>query len=272
MQHKNILLTCVFFAGMIACKTTQSPVATTPAAPATVLQPYGPAWAALWQQRSSEYKALCFQAYNIARVRLDESLSQSASQPLAIVTDIDETVLDNSPYTVHTSLKGQGYSEKTWAEWTAKASADTVPGALSFLQYAATKGIHVFYISNRAETERNVTLQNLQRWHFPDADNEHLLLKTIGSGKESRRAQVAKTHQIILLMGDNLGDFSEMFDKQPVDKRTALTQQSAADFGNRFIVLPNPMYGDWLPAMFEYNYKRRAGEMDSLLKKQLKDY
>ncbi|MBW8685438.1 5'-nucleotidase, lipoprotein e(P4) family [Chitinophaga rhizophila] len=270
MQYRNILLTCAFFAGITACKTTPPTAATS--TPSTVLQPYGPAWAALWQQRSSEYKALCFQAYNIARIRLDEQLARTSSRPLAIVTDIDETVLDNSPYTVHTALKGQGYTEKTWAEWTASATADTVPGALSFLQYAAAKGVHIFYISNRAETERTPTLQNLQRWHFPNADNEHLLLKTSGSGKESRRAQVAQTHNIILLMGDNLGDFSELFDKQPVDKRTALTQQAAADFGNKFIVLPNPMYGDWLPALFDFNYKRSATEMDSLLKQQLKDY
>lgn len=270
MQYKNILLTSAIFAGMMACKTAQQPVSQT--SPSTIMQPYGPAWAALWQQRSSEYKALCFQAYNIARIRLDESLAQAGSQPLAIVTDIDETVLDNSAYNVHIALKGQVYSEQTWKEWTAKAAADTVPGALSFLQYAAGKGVQVFYISNRSATERDVTLKNLQQWHFPFADNEHLLLKTTTSGKEARRTQVAQTHRIVLLLGDNLGDFAEMFDKQVVDKRTALTQQSAADFGNRFIVLPNPMYGDWLPAMFEYNYKRSAVEMDSLLIRQLISY
>jgi len=258
---------------MIACKTRQPQVsATSSAAPYTVMQPYGPAWAALWQQRSAEYKALCFQAYNIAKIRLNESLSQSSSQPLAIVTDIDETILDNSPYTVHTSLKGETYTDKTWMEWTAKAMADTVPGACSFLQYAASKGVQVFYITNRAEQERAATLKNLQRWHFPNADNEHLLLKTTASGKESRRQQVAQTHKIILLMGDNLSDFAAMFDKQPANQRDQLTKQSAADFGNRFIVLPNPMYGDWLPALFEYNYKRSQGEMDSLLKTKLKNY
>lgn len=271
MQYKNILLTCTLLAGIISCKTTQAPVAQAPSS-TTVLQPYGPAWAALWQQKAAEYKALCFQAYNIARMRLDESLLQPATLPPAVVTDIDETVLDNSPYTVHTALRGEGYADRTWMEWTAKAAADTVPGALSFLQYAASKGVHVFYITNRSETERASTLENLQRWHFPDADNEHLLLKTTTSGKESRRQQVAQTHHIILLMGDNLSDFAAIFDKQPVAQREQVTQQSAADFGKRFIVLPNPMYGDWLPAMFQYDYKRRPGEIDSLLRGALRDY
>jgi 5'-nucleotidase (lipoprotein e(P4) family) len=273
MRLNNIFFTCALLTGMMACSTTKqssSPVTTT--ATNTPLLPYGPAWAALWQQKAAEYKALCFQAYNIAAIRLDESLRQQHNKPLAIVTDIDETILDNSPYTVHTALKGEGYTEKTWFEWTDKAAADTIPGALSFLQYAASKGVQVFYITNRVERERIATLRNLQHWHFPDADDAHLLMKTTTSGKESRRLQVAQTHEIILLMGDNLSDFAAIFDKQPVDKREQVTQQSAADFGNRFIVLPNPMYGDWLPAMFEYNYKHRPQELDSLLRCQLINY
>lgn len=246
-----------------ACKAPQH------ATQHTALVPYGPAFAALWQQRSAEYKALCFQAYNFARLRLNEDLQRGSSKPMAIVTDIDETVLDNSPYNVHVALKGENYSDKTWQEWTSKAIADTVPGALSFLKYAAGKGVHVYYITNRSEAERAVTLQNLQRWNFPDADNEHLIPKTSTSSKEDRRLAVAKTHEIILLMGDNLGDFSAIFEKQPADKRDAATKQSAAEFGNRFIVLPNPMYGDWLPALFQYNYKQN---IDSILQTQLRNY
>lgn len=237
-----------------------------------MLLPYGPTFAALWQQRSAEYKALCFQAYNIAKVRLDESIKQPHNKPLAIVTDIDETVLDNSPYTVHTAAKGESYTEKTWIEWTSKAIADTVPGALSFLQYAASENVQVFYITNRVEAERAATLKNLQHWNFPFADEKHLLLKTTSSGKESRRQQVLQTNDIVLLMGDNLSDFAAIFDKQTMDQREQITKQSAADFGNRFIVLPNPMYGDWLPAMFDYNYKRSNTEMDSILKTKLKEY
>ncbi|OMP77171.1 5'-nucleotidase, lipoprotein e(P4) family [[Flexibacter] sp. ATCC 35208] len=248
---------------LFACKAPK------PVAQHTTLVPYGPAFAALWQQRSAEYKALCFQAYNIARFRLNEDLKSSFPKPMAIVTDIDETILDNSPYNVHVALKGENYSDKTWQEWTSKAAADTVPGALSFLKYAAEKGVHVYYITNRSEAERGVTLQNLQRWNFPDADNEHLILKTTTSSKEERRLHVAQTHEIILLMGDNMGDFSAIFEKQPADKREAATKQSAAEFGSRFIVLPNPMYGDWLPALFQYNYKQN---IDSILQTQLRNY
>lgn len=260
---KKLLCTSLAFSFLFACKAPKQ------VEKHTALVPYGPTFAALWQQRAAEYKALCFQAYNIARVRLNEDLQRGSDKPMAIVTDIDETVLDNSPYTVHTAIKGESYSEKSWAEWTSKAIADTVPGALSFLQYAASKGVHVYYITNRGESERAATLQNLQRWNFPDADNEHLVLKTTTSSKEARRQHLAQTHQIILLMGDNLGDFAAIFDKQPVDKRDEVTKQAAAEFGNRFIVLPNPMYGDWLPAMFQYNYKQN---IDSILQLQLRNY
>src|SRR6187402_1774139 len=58
----------------------------------------GKVWALLYQQRAAEYKALCFQAYNLAKVRLDAALKQRHKKPLAVVTDIDETILDNSPY------------------------------------------------------------------------------------------------------------------------------------------------------------------------------
>lgn len=254
-----------------ACKTP-APVTTTATAGKDPLLPYGPAWAALWQQRSSEYKALCFQAYNTATFRLDQLLQQGHDKPLAIVTDIDETVLDNSPYTVHQSLKGLGYSNDSWKQWTDQADADTVPGALSFLRYASSKGVKVFYITNRMQIEQEATLSNLRRWGFPDADADHLLLKTTTSGKEARRQHVLQSHEIALLMGDNLGDFAEIFDKQPAEARDEATRNAANSFGNRFIVLPNPMYGDWEGALYNYQHQLSPAEKGAILEKKLRNY
>lgn len=233
--------------------------------------PYGPAWAALWQQQSGEYKALCFQAYHLAAMRLDELLKQQVTKPPAIVTDIDETLLDNSAYTVHQALAGQLYSEATWLQWTAKAAADTVPGALSFFRYAASKGVEIFYITNRLEEERAATLLNLRKWGFPDADDTHLMLKGATSNKDDRRAKVAETHHILLLIGDNLGDFSGIY-KQPYKKRNELAEQTSAHFGEDYIVLPNPMYGDWEGALFNYKYDLPVAEKDSLFRRALKNY
>jgi 5'-nucleotidase (lipoprotein e(P4) family) len=238
--------------------------------PSMVMQ--GPLWGAVWHQRGSEYKALCFQAYNIGRWRLDELLKRKHSKPLAIVTDIDETILDNSPYTIHQALLDSGYSQTSWLQWTMQASADTVPGALSFLRYAANKGVAIFYITNRTQAEQSVTLQNLQHYNFPQASPDHLLLRENTSGKESRRQQVAQTHEIGLLFGDNLSDFSAVFDRQPYDERNKIVQANAAEFGDRFIVLPNAMYGDWEGSLYNFDFKHSAKQRDSILIGQLRKY
>jgi 5'-nucleotidase (lipoprotein e(P4) family) len=230
----------------------------------------GKLWSSLWQQKAAEYKALCFQAYNIAHLRADQAVAKPSAKPLAIVTDIDETLLDNSPNSVHQALLGKDYERAAWMEWTAKAEADTVPGAPSFLKYAATKGITVFYITNREESERAATLKNLQLYGFPNADNEHLILRNNTSSKEVRRQEVAKTHNIIMLLGDNLGDFSSLFDNRTVAERVKNTQDQSAMFGNLFIVLPNANYGDWETSLYNYNYKLTPAQKEEIFKKALK--
>lgn len=263
------LLTSVMVAGLFACKTTH-PI--TEKTANTQLLPGGPAWAALWQQQSGEYKALCLQAYQLAALRLDQHIAAKGNKALAVVTDIDETVLDNSPYSVHQALAGKSYDDKSWMEWTAKAIADTVPGAPAFFKYAKSKGVTVFYVTNRAENERAATLKNLQQYQFPDADDQHLLLKTTTSGKEPRRQQVLSQYEIVMLFGDNLSDFAAIFDKKPFEERNAAALQSAPDFGNRYIVLPNPMYGDWEGALYNFQYKLSTQQKDSILKSRLRNY
>ncbi|MFB6455127.1 5'-nucleotidase, lipoprotein e(P4) family [Chitinophaga sp. Hz27] len=260
----------LLLAGMAACKSVQP--AATPVAQSTKLIPHGAGWAALWQQQSGEYKALCLQAYQLAALRLDQYLAQKGAKPLAVVTDIDETVLDNSPYSVHQALNDRGYDEKSWSEWTAKAAADTVPGAPNFFKYAASKGVQVFYITNRSESERAATLKNLQRYNFPFADDQHLMLKTTTSGKEGRRQQVLQQFDIVMLFGDNLSDFSNIFDKKPYQERNAAALKSAPEYGSRFIVLPNPMYGDWEGAIYNFQYKLTDHQKDSIMQSVLKNY
>src|SRR3569833_4387906 len=168
MKKSLILLGVILFLatnGSLAQQNTTSIVNT------------GMAWASLYQQRAAEYKALCFQAYNMAKMRIDEAVKKRHTKPLAVVTDIDETVLDNSPYDAARALQNLDYSTVTWKQWTAKAQCDTVPGAPSFFKYAASKGVKVFYITNRDEDERAATLKNLQHYHLPYANDVFLFLK-----------------------------------------------------------------------------------------------
>lgn len=151
------------------------------------------------------------------------------------------------------------------------AAADTVPGALSFLKYAASKNVETFYITNRDENDRVGTLRNLQKFNFPFADSAHLVFKQGVSSKETRRLQVMKDYNVILLIGDNLSDFSSLWDSKTVEQRLENVQRQAAKFGSRYIILPNPVYGDWENAL--YQYKRLSpAQQDSAIKGWLKNY
>jgi 5'-nucleotidase (lipoprotein e(P4) family) len=167
---------------------------------------------------------------------------------------------------------GKEYEPQAWFEWTSMAKADTVPGAPAFLKYAASKGIQVYYITNREEREREATLKNLTQFQLPNADVQHLLLKAGTSSKEARRQQVDKDYEIVMLLGDNLADFSDLFDKKTTAKRSSVVAASSVQWGDRFIVLPNPNYGDWEGALFNYNYKLTSHQKDSIYRTFFKTY
>lgn len=206
--------------------------------------------ATLWFQHADEYRALCYQAYNLAQLRLDQELKANPTpvRKPAVVVDIDETVLDNSPFEARCIVNGTSYPVG-WSEWVAGASAFPIPGAVEFLNYAASRGVEVFYISNRKLKEKQATLLNLQNLRFPMADTAHLLLRTSSANKEQRREKVLRNFTIVLLAGDNLNDFTSLFEATDATRRRHLTDSLRSEFGRRFIVLPNPLYGDWESAM-----------------------
>jgi len=229
----------------------------------------GKIYSALWQQNSGEFRALSYQAYNLARLRVDENQLFNDRKPLAIITDIDETFLDNSPYMVTESEKGKDFDAKTWGNWTAKASAKAYPGSLDFFNYAKSKNITIFYISNRGESDRSGTVKNLKTLNFPFADDAHVLLRNDNSDKEVRRLEVLKNYNVILYLGDNLGDFSNIYYKKTQAERNKNVDENAAEFGKKFIMLPNSGYGDWESATPGYNYKMTPAQKDSVILKNL---
>lgn len=227
----------------------------------------------VWMQKAAEYKALCIQAYNIARLRLDQYNKLSLDRkPNAIITDIDETFLDNSPNSIHQALLGKDFEESSWDQWVNRASADTISGSLEFFQYAASKNVAIFYVTNRTENGRKATIENLKRFHFPFADDAHLIMKTNTSSKEYRRESIKKDYNVILYLGDNLGDFSAIFDKKSQEERTANVFANASNFGDHFIIIPNPNYGDWESALYQYKYNWNSLQKDSIFKSNAKNY
>jgi 5'-nucleotidase (lipoprotein e(P4) family) len=226
----------------------------------------------LWYQTSAEMRAMCYQSFNLAKIMLDQAIAvNKTGKPLAIVTDIDETMVDNSPYEAANVLGNFGYPVR-WNEWISAAKATAIPGAVDFMNYAVSKGVAVYYISNRKLGEMDATLKNMKALGFPMVDEAHMLLRDKTSGKEERRQKVMETHNIVLLMGDNLNDFAEVFEKKGVDDRFEVTDSLKSEFGKRFIVLPNPMYGDWESAALQYNFKQTDQAKDSVRKANLRGF
>ena len=93
-------------------------------------------------------------------------------------------------------------------------------------------------------------MQNMKQLGFPFAQPDHMLLKRNEDSKKGRRGRVAETTNIIMLIGDNLADFSEVFEGQDIPGRTESVDRYRDKFGSRFIMLPNAIYGDWLNAVY----------------------
>jgi 5'-nucleotidase (lipoprotein e(P4) family) len=235
------------------------------------------AGAVLWTQSSGEERALCYQAFALARMLLDQDLrvKRRSRMKRAVVVDVDETVLDNSRYQATLVKNRQGYDAQSWTDWVNRAEAAALPGAVEFLRYAASRGVSVFYITNRKLAEKEGTATNLRKLGFPAVNDQTLLVRTdaSSSSKEARRRSVSDRYRIVLLMGDNLNDFAEVFEKsKTVADRLAAADQNRDLFGARFIVLPNAMYGDWESAIYDYNFKLKEDEKAAKRKSQLKTY
>lgn len=201
----------------------------------------------MWQQNAAEYTALCHQAFNLAKIKLDHFIEENkdSKEKLAIITDIDETVLDNSPYNARLILDDVDYIPETWKEWTDLAAAEAVPGAYEFLKYAHSRGVEIFYVTNRLENEKEATIKNIISVGFPYKSENNLLLMGETSDKEPRFEKVRSEHNVILYIGDNLADFTSKFRVPNSEERKKVVELFKEEFGHLFIVLPNPMYGDW---------------------------
>jgi 5'-nucleotidase (lipoprotein e(P4) family) len=273
---------CTLLAGCAHApdKTAPAPLPQPPA-------PTGPAPddnlnAVAWTQTALEHDLIYREVYRVAGEKLRAALEdpkwdalpkRDRTQPLsaklkpAVIVDIDETVLDNSPYQARLVANGKAYDEFTWSEWCREKRAKPLPGALEFAQAAAKRGVTVFYLSNRAQDLNAATLENLRADGFPVAsDSVFLGLGTLvvgceqnGSEKGCRRALVGRTHRVLMQFGDQVGDFVDVDANTQEGRRTAI-EPYASWIGERWFVLPNPTYGAWEPALFNNDWARPTGE------------
>ncbi|HEY5597823.1 MAG TPA: 5'-nucleotidase, lipoprotein e(P4) family [Kiloniellales bacterium] len=234
--------------------------------------------ATLWMQSSVEYQGATIGAYRLAAMMLDKALADKSwtavpgqqtgafqDLPPAVILDLDETVLDNSDYQAWMVANNETFSEKTWGEYVNTVTSRAIPGALEFTKYADSKGVKVFYVSNRTGDLEEATRKNMEMFGFPMGGNvDTVLLKKEkdewkSSAKSPRWAHVAKDYRVLLQIGDNLGDFMDEY-KGSIAERQASMEAQKAMWGERWIVLPNPTYGSWESAAFGHNYKLSGDE------------
>ncbi|WWW36098.1 5'-nucleotidase, lipoprotein e(P4) family [Stenotrophomonas rhizophila] len=283
------VLACAVMA-LSACKRTEAPADAAPPAAAAAAPAGAPVASAdtavsandnlnavLWMQRAQEYRAITEQTYRAAADHLDKALKEpnwdalvseergNAAKGLkpAVVLDVDETVLDNSPYQARLVRDGKEYDEMTWDQWVAEKKAKAIPGVVDFAKAANAKGVTLLYISNRAVHLKEATPANLRAEGLPVADDSVFLgpgtvvegCEQAGSEKNCRRRLAGQKYRVLMQFGDQLGDFVEVT-ANTNDGRDALLQQYHDWFGERWWMLPNPTYGGFEPAQFNNDYSQ----------------
>lgn len=291
-MRKILLTTVVLAVAITSCKRVDTPVAapqpaSTAPATAAATKPTDPKAdasaaddnlnAVLWVQDSIEYRAVCQTIYRAAADHLDAALKQkdwdaltidergnkTTGLPPAVVMDVDETVLDNSPYQARLVTGGKEYDEVTWDQWVAEKKAKPVPGVVEFAKAAQSRGVTIIYLSNRAVHLKDATIANLKAVGMPVKDDSVFLgLGTVvdgceqsGSEKNCRRKLAGQQYRVLMQFGDQIGDFVEVLSNTR-EGRAQLLEQHGAWFGERWWMLPNPTYGSWEPVSFNNDWSQ----------------
>lgn len=281
-------LSLVLLSACDTLPTRTTPAAEVPTAPAAAATPApaGPGPndnlnAVAWMQTAVEYRLIAGQTWRGALVQLDKAIKTPswdalpkeeranpvAGLPTAIVVDVDETMLDNSPYQARLVRDGKAYDEFTWAQWVKEEAARPVPGALEFTRAAAARGVTVFYVTNRAEDLTAATVSNLRKAGFPIKDDSQVLglglvvdgCESEGSEKGCRRQFVGRGYRVLMQFGDQLGDFVSVSANNAAGREQAV-RPYLGWIGERWFVLPNPSYGSWEPALFNNAWSKPAEE------------
>jgi acid phosphatase len=286
---------------LAACATSQPRNATAPTPPAQTpvtvpAESAGPPPndnlnAVAWTQTAVEHDLVYREVFRHAQEKLLLALKDRRWDALphgerdgdarrlkpAVIVDIDETMLDNSPYQARLVRDGKSFDEFSWSQWCKERKARALPGALEFARFADAHGVTVFYLSNRAQDLDEATLDNLRGEGFPIASGDPVFLglgtvvadcEQVGSEKGCRRRLVGRKHRVLLQVGDQIGDFVDVVANTPAGRRQAVADY-AGWIGERWFALPNPTYGAWEPALFNNEWgqperQRRAAKLGDL--------
>lgn len=209
--------------------------------------PFRPSKSVRWVRDSAEHRAAFLQVYALLGRRVEEEGAKRPRGTWAVVLDADETVIDNSAYQVEREEKGLTFTRESWSAWTRRREAVPLPGARELLSRVRELGGRVAIVTNRRQSECPDTKKVFDAHDL--AYDVILCRADDGPGdKEPRFEAVASgsTHaglpplEIVAFVGDNIHDFPGL------DQETGARGGDApSEFGSRFFVVPNPMYGSW---------------------------
>jgi 5'-nucleotidase (lipoprotein e(P4) family) len=217
------------------------------------------AMAVAWKETAAEYDALYLQGFNVARMHVERALAErvaagaAGDRPLAVISDLDDTVLDTRDYWREQMASGETFfNDARWDVWLQKNRVRATPGAVQFLNFCRDSGVEVFYITQRDQGPETMAfaLANLKTAGLPFADEDHLTVLLGDSNKEPRQREIAETRDVVVYLGDNLNDFSRDYYLSHWEARRERLAEDRAELGRRFVLFPNPTDGHWVRALF----------------------
>ena len=213
-------------------------------------------YAVAWKQTAAEYRALYYQGFNVARMHVELALAKRkpGDKPLAVVTDMDDTILHPLNYWGHLINENKDYfDDPVWDEWIPANKVTASPGSQEFLKFCADNGVEVFYVTSRDQGEKtyDYAMGHLKHLGFPYADTKHLTVLRDTSNKEKRQDEIMKDFNAVVFLGDNLNDFRrKYYIKNNVDERIKMMETDREKYGRNYIIFPNPTDGHWLAAIY----------------------
>ena len=260
----------------VAGCATSDPAAVAPAPAADEVRTHEGLHATLWLQTAAEYRANTLQAYRSATVHLDLALEDPAwtaaleqtgdygALPPAIILDMDEAIIRSDRFQAALVKNDERFSIDAWNAWVRTETSLAIPGALAYVHHARERGVHVFYVTNRTFEVEQATYDTLRMLGFPIENGLDDLLTQDErpewpAEKSSRRAFLARSHRVLQIVGDNLNDFTSGSHAPPAERRD-LADRYADYWGSRWIILPNPAYGGWEGALYDFDHGLRRPE------------
>jgi 5'-nucleotidase (lipoprotein e(P4) family) len=228
-----------------------------------------------WVKDSAEYQAVSMQIYSqatadIANFVADTSWTAMPDQivdpqlPAAIIFDIDQTLVSGAEFQL---VYERPYSNKKRDAWSQKSAAAAVPGVIKFVAAARMAGVETFFVTNRPCEQREGDPKPCPQFQTALDDLREIGIEVSAyqlslSGQQAnwdreklvRRKLIAESYRVIMVIGDDLGDFvpcsrtkvmATCHSSATAESRKEAMKKYEFYWGHGWYILPNPMHGSW---------------------------